>query len=53
VGFALTIREVAPVLDLGLEAVLGLETFRRAADQTLGPTGRPWYVSYHVRVAVP
>ena len=28
------------------------ETFRRAADQTLGRTGRPWYVSYYVRVGV-
>lgn len=53
VGFALTLREVAPMLDLGLEeAALGLEAFRRAADQTLGRAGLPWYVSYRVRVAV-
>ncbi len=53
VGFALTLREVAPVLDLGLEEeALGLEAFRRAADQTLGRGGLPWYVSYRVRVGV-
>jgi SAM-dependent methyltransferase len=53
VGFALTLREVVPVLDLGLdEATLGLEAFRRVAEQTLGRPGRPWYVSYRVRVAV-
>jgi SAM-dependent methyltransferase len=53
VGFALTLREVAPVLELGLEEVaLALETFRRAAAQTLGGPGLPWYVSYRVRVGV-
>ena len=53
VGFALTLREVAPVLDLGLEEeALGLEASRRAADQTLGRGGLPWYVSYRVRVGV-
>jgi SAM-dependent methyltransferase len=53
VGFALTLREVAPVLELGLEeAARALEAFRRAADRTLGPAGRPWYVSYRVRMGV-
>jgi hypothetical protein len=53
VGFALTLREVAPVLDLGLEEeALGLEAFRQAADQTLGHCGLPWYISYRVRVGV-
>jgi protein-L-isoaspartate O-methyltransferase len=34
---------------IGLEP---LEATRRAADQTLDRTGRPWYLSYHVRVGV-
>ena len=53
VGFALTLREVTPVLELGLEeAAAALEAFRRAAEETLGGAGRPWYVSYRVRVGV-
>jgi SAM-dependent methyltransferase len=53
VGFARTLREVASVLDLGLEeAALALETFRQAADRTLGRAGLLWYVSYRVRVGV-
>jgi hypothetical protein len=53
VGFALTLREVAPVLDLGLgDMALALETFRQVADRTLGRHGLPWYVSYRVRVGV-
>jgi SAM-dependent methyltransferase len=53
VGFALTLREVAPVLELGLgEATLALEAFRRVADRTLGRAGLPWYVSYRVRIGV-
>ena len=53
VGFALTLREVAPVLELGLaEADATLEAFRRAAEGALGRDGRPWYVSYRVRVGV-
>jgi SAM-dependent methyltransferase len=53
VGFALTLREVAPVIELGVEeATLALETFREAADRTLGCDGLPWYVSYRVRVGV-
>jgi hypothetical protein len=41
------------VLALGLaEAAVALEAFRRAAARTLGPAGRPWYVSYRVRVGV-
>jgi SAM-dependent methyltransferase len=53
VGFALTLREVAPVIELGLdEAALALEAFRRVADRTLGRRGLPWYVSYRVRVGV-
>ena len=53
VGFALTLREVAPVFELGLEeAAVALEAFRRVAAQTLGGAGLPWYVSYRVRVGV-
>jgi SAM-dependent methyltransferase len=53
VGFALTLREVAPVFELGLEeAAVALEAFRQVTDQTLGRAGLPWYVSYHVRVGV-
>jgi SAM-dependent methyltransferase len=53
VGFVLTLREVAPVLELGLEeAARVLETFRQAADQILGPARQPWYVSYRVRMGV-
>jgi hypothetical protein len=29
-----------------------LETFRQAADRTLGPAGLPWSVSYCVRVGM-
>jgi SAM-dependent methyltransferase len=53
VGFALTLREVAPVLELGLEEVaLALEAFRRVASRALGRAGLPWYVSYRIRVGV-
>jgi hypothetical protein len=53
VGFALTLREVAPVLELGLgDMALALETFRQEVDRTLGRAGLPWYVSYRVRVGV-
>jgi protein-L-isoaspartate O-methyltransferase len=37
------------------QQVIGIEpqeAMRRAVDQTLGRTGRPWYVSHHVRVDV-
>ncbi len=47
------LREVAPVLELGLEDMtLALETFRQAADRTLGRDSLPWYASYRVRVGV-
>jgi hypothetical protein len=53
VGFALMLREVASVLELGLaEAALALGAFRRVADRTLGRAGRPWYVSYRVRMGL-
>jgi len=53
VGFALSLGHVPPVLDLGLsDEELGLEELRRVAERTLGAEGRPWYVSYRVRVAV-
>jgi hypothetical protein len=53
VGFALTLWEVPPVFELGLEeAALALETFRQAADRTLGPARLPWSVSDRVRVGV-
>ena len=53
VGFALTLREVASVLELGLaEADAALEAFRRATEGALGRDGQPWYVSYRVRVGV-
>jgi hypothetical protein len=53
VGFALTPREVTPVLELGLdEATLALERFRQAAGHALGPDGLCWHVSYRVRVGV-
>lgn len=53
VGFALSLGNVPPVLDLGLdEAALGLKTLRDVADRTLGEAGLPWYVSYRVRIGV-
>ena len=53
VGFALTLREVAPVREWALEeATLALETLRQAAEHALGPDGLCWYVSYRVRVGV-
>lgn len=53
VDFALSIGHVAPVLDLGLsESALGLDSFRRTAERTLGIRGLPWHVSYRVRVAI-
>jgi SAM-dependent methyltransferase len=53
VGFALTLRGVAPMLALGLrDMALALETFRQAADRTLGLCGLSWYVSYRVRIGV-
>jgi SAM-dependent methyltransferase len=53
VGFALTLREVAPVLALGLaEADAALGAFRRAAAAAFGGAERPWYVSSRVRVGV-
>lgn len=52
-GFALTIGIVLPVLDLGLsEAELGLTALREVAERTLGGEGRPWQVSYRVRLGV-
>jgi ubiquinone/menaquinone biosynthesis C-methylase UbiE len=53
VGFALTLGHVVPVLALGLsDTELRLEAFRQVAEQTLGPEGLPWCVSYRVRVGV-
>jgi ubiquinone/menaquinone biosynthesis C-methylase UbiE len=53
VGFALTLREVAPVLNLGLdEMTLALETFRQEANRTLAHAGLSWYISYRVRIGV-
>ena len=53
VGFALTLREVMSVLDLGVEeAETGLRQFREVVDQALGTGELPWYVSYRVRVGV-
>lgn len=53
VGFALTIGDVAPVLELGAsDADLGLDEFRRVAGRVLGDNGLPWHVSYRVRVGI-
>lgn len=53
VGFALSMRDVLPVLDLGLsDAELGLDEFRTVTERTLGAEGLPWYVSYRVRIGV-
>ena len=53
VGFALSLRDVLPVLDLGLsDAELGLDDFREASEQALGAEGLPWHVSYRVRIGV-
>jgi SAM-dependent methyltransferase len=53
IGFARTIALVLPVLDLGLsDDELGLTPLREVAERTLGAAGRPWYVTYRVRVGV-
>jgi SAM-dependent methyltransferase len=53
VGFALSLGDMIPVLDLGLsEAELGLDELRRVSERTLGAEGLPWYVSYRVRIGV-
>ena len=53
VGFALSLRDVLPLLDLGLsEAELGLDELRRVSERTLGAEGLPWYVSYRIRVGI-
>ncbi len=53
VGFALTLGDVPPVLELGLDdEEVGLTALREAAERTLGSGGLPWYVSYCVRVGV-
>ncbi|HYS15599.1 MAG TPA: class I SAM-dependent methyltransferase [Candidatus Binatia bacterium] len=53
IGFALSVAIVLPVLDLGLsDDELGLTALREVAQRTLGDEGRPWYVSYRVRLGV-
>lgn len=52
-GFALTLRIVPPVLDLGLtEDEVGLTGLREAAQRAFGNAELPWYASYCVRLAV-
>jgi SAM-dependent methyltransferase len=53
VDFAVSIRDVAPALHLGLsDAELGLDEFRAATERAFGDRTLPWHVSYRVRVAI-
>ena len=53
VGFALTLRLVPPVLDLGLaEDEVGLIGLRDAACRAFGEAELPWHASYCVRLAI-
>lgn len=53
IGFALTLGDVPPVLELGLgDDEVGLTSLREAADRIFGAEDLPWYVSYCVRVAM-
>ena len=53
VDFAVSIRDVAPALHLGLsDAELGLDEFRAASEQAFGGRALAWHVSYRVRVAI-
>ena len=53
VGFALSLRDVLPVLELGLtDAELGLDEFRRVSERALGAGGLSWHVSYRLRIGL-
>lgn len=53
IGFALSLRDVVPVLELGLtDAELGLDDFRRVSERALGAGGLSWHVSYRLRIGV-
>jgi SAM-dependent methyltransferase len=53
VGFTLSLRDVTPVLALGLtDAEMGLDELRRVSERALGPEGLPWYVSYRIRIGI-